>query len=33
VRIGAAWRGDHRTPSLSALLAALPKFPATGTSD
>jgi len=31
MRIGAAWRGDHRTPALTALLAALPKFPgATG---
>jgi DNA-binding transcriptional LysR family regulator len=26
--IGAAWRGDHRTPALAALLAALPRFPA-----
>jgi DNA-binding transcriptional LysR family regulator len=29
LQIGAAWRGDHRTPALTALLAALPKFPAT----
>jgi DNA-binding transcriptional LysR family regulator len=28
VRIGAAWRGDQRTPALSALLAALPRGPA-----
>ena len=28
LQIGAAWRGDHRTPALTALLAALPKFPA-----
>jgi DNA-binding transcriptional LysR family regulator len=31
MRIGAAWRGDHRTPALAALLAALPKFPASRT--
>lgn len=29
LQIGAAWRGDHRTPALTALLAALPKFPTT----
>lgn len=28
MQIGAAWRGDHRTPALAALLAALPQFPA-----
>jgi hypothetical protein len=28
LRIGAAWRGDQRTPTLSALLAALPRFAA-----
>ncbi|HEX7840414.1 MAG TPA: LysR family transcriptional regulator [Kofleriaceae bacterium] len=27
MRIGAAWRGDQRTPALAALLDALPKFP------
>jgi DNA-binding transcriptional LysR family regulator len=27
MRIGAAWRGDHRTPALAALLAVLPRFP------
>lgn len=26
MRIGAAWRGDQRTPALAALLAALPAF-------
>lgn len=27
MRIAAAWRGDHRTTALSALLAVLPRFP------
>ncbi|NVB82776.1 MAG: LysR family transcriptional regulator [Kofleriaceae bacterium] len=30
LQIGAAWRGDERTPALAALLAALPKLRADG---